>query len=166
MATGDRPYQSQSEGIVIGMHELERLRKKFADVADQLTGDTELASRIGQQQVDAARNRIRYTKRAPNGKRWEPWSEKYRATREGRHSLLVNEGKMADELDYDVPNPLEVHVGSPVPYFRAHLFGNRARGLPARPALDNQPGFADPSDRREIRDILRDIWNREVKKKR
>lgn len=157
-----KPYQADSSGIVIGMHELERLRKKFADVGDLLTTDTELASAIGQQQVDSARNRIRYTKRSPSGKRWASWSKSYAKTREPRHSLLVGEGLMADSLTFDVPSPLEVRVGSPLPYFGAHLYGVPARKLPARPALDTQPGFADPTDRREIRELLRDIWKREI----
>lgn len=163
---GSRPYQSQSEGIVIGMHELERLRKKFGEVGHLLTTDTELAERIGQQQVDAAINRIRYTKMSPAGKKWAPWSESYAKTRQGHHSLLVGEGLMADTMSYEVLSPVEVAVGSPRPYFRAHLRGNPKRGLPARPALDTEPGFKDSTDRREIREILRDIWNREIGKPR
>lgn len=154
----ERPYQSDSSGVVIGMHELEALRKRFAECADQLTGDASLADAIGQQQEDSARRRISETKRGPNGKKWAPWSERYRETRKPKHSLLIGEGDLRDSMTHNVLNNLEVEVGSNMPYARAHLRGNPARGLPARPYLDTEPGFADPQDRRELREVLREFW--------
>ena len=152
--------------IVIGMHELVRLRQRFEKVEDLLTKDDELASRIGQQQVESARYRILDTKVDPKGVRWQAWSERYRkAGRKKNTSLMVRTGAMADSMDYNVINPGAVEVGSPLPYFGAHLYGVPSRNLPQRAALDTEPGFADSSDRREIREILRDIWNREVKKR-
>jgi phage virion morphogenesis protein len=157
----DRPYQADSRGVVIGMHELAALRKRFAEVSDQLTGDAELADAIGDQQANSARKRIRETKRAPDGKRWKPWSESYRKTRLPHHSLLVGRGDLGDSMTHDVRSNTEVAVGSPLVYGRVHLYGSRPGAKPkitARPYLDTEPGFADPSDRAELREILRAFW--------
>lgn len=158
MATSSRPYQAQSGAVVIGTKELEKLRKKFADVAADLTRDTELVEAMGHQQATSAVRRIRETKRSPAGRRWAPWSRGYAKTREPRHSLLVNTGHLADTMTYEVLSPSQVLVGSPMNYAGAHLHGVPKRNLPARPFLDTEPGFADSRDRQELRDILRAFW--------
>lgn len=152
-----RPYQSQSRGIVIGMEQLERLKRGAAALAAN-AHSTQLADAIGQQQEDAARRRIRETKRSPTGKRWEKWSERHADTRSSEHSLLVESGALADSMTHNVIGPLEVQVGSNLEYAAAHLFGVPEHHLPARPYLDTDGGFADPRDREEIRDILREAF--------
>jgi phage virion morphogenesis protein len=160
-----RPYQDSSSAIVIGMKELERLQSNVRDLARALPpNSTLLADRIGQQQEDSARRRIRETKRSPAGKKWKPWSKPYAKTRGPQHSLLVGEGHLADSMTHVVLSPEQVAVGSNLNYASAMLFGVPSMSIPAREYLDTGGGFADPHDRAEIRDILRDLWNREVLK--
>ncbi len=157
----DRPYQAESRGVVIGMHELAALRKRFAEVSEQLTGDADLADAIGDQQESSARRRISQTSRSPAGKAWAPWSERYKKTRRPQHRLLVSSGKLRDSIEHNVLSNLEVEVGSNLGYARVHLYGSapgQKPKIPARPYLDTEPGFADPRDRAELRDILRAFW--------
>ncbi len=154
--------QSEQNAVVIGLHEMERLRARFADLAHAMGETTDLVDAIGDQQVNSAKRRIRETKRAPNGRRWAPWSERYAKTRDARHSLLVNEGNLADSITHEVINPGEVLVGSNLAYAGVHLHGSRNRRTPARPYLDTNGGFADPSDRRELRDVIRAFWEEEL----
>jgi len=158
----DRPYQSETRGVVIGLHEMEKLRKRFGDLQKALGESTELAQLIGDQQVASAQRRIRNTKRDPRGRRWKPWSEAYRKTRKGQHSLLVSSGSLLDSLHAEVVNPGEVHVGSNLRYAGVHLFGGKH--IPQRAYLDAEGGFADSRDRAELRDILRELWQRELKR--
>ena len=152
-----RPYQASSRGIVIGMEQLERLKRGAAAMANAPHAH-QLADHIGQVMEDNARKRIRETKRAPSGKRWKPWSDSYKQTRGPQHSLLVGEGDLADSITHVVHGPLEVEVGSNLDYAAAHLFGLPDQGLPARPFLDTDGGFADASEREEIRDVLREAF--------
>ncbi|PID95877.1 MAG: phage virion morphogenesis protein [Alphaproteobacteria bacterium] len=76
------------------------------------------------------------TKTAPDGAAWVPWSEAYAATREGGHSLLVEEGDLRDSIaSYSMGS--EVHVGSNLIYAAHHHFGGDeiGSGIPARPYL-------------------------------
>jgi phage gpG-like protein len=160
-----RPYQESSSGVVIGMQQWERLQRNVADLQRALPPhSTVLADRIGQQQEDSARRRIRETKRSPSGKRWPVWSPSYRKTRGPEHSLLVDTGALADSMTHVVLSPIEVAVGSNLTYANAMLFGVPHLRIPAREYLDTGGGFADPHDREEIRDLLRELWNREVLK--
>lgn len=156
------PVQGQSQFITIGTRELERLIQRVADAQDADTHG--MLDAIGQQQEDSARKRIHETKKAPDGTRWAPWSASYAKTRGAQHSLLVNEGHLADTMTHRVVNKDSVEVGSNLIYAGRHLFGDfkfvgpvRGGRIPARPYLDTDGGFADPSDRAEIRDIARDF---------
>lgn len=160
--TTTTPRQSEAGAVVIGLHEMVRLRQRFADLAHAMGETSDLVEAIGDQQVNSARRRIRETKRAPNGRRWRAWSERYAKTRDARHSLLVNEGNLADSLTYEVVSPGEVLVGSNLAYAGVHLHGSKNGRTPARPYLDTNGGFADPSDRRELRDVIREFWNEEL----
>jgi phage virion morphogenesis protein len=153
-------YQGGGGAVVIGLHEMERLRKRFADLAHAMGDTTALADAIGDQQEQSARRRIRETKRAPNGKRWKAWSRSYAKTRGPQHSLLVGEGDLADSITHTVVSPLEVQVGSNLAYAGVHLFGSKK--MPQRAFLDTEPGFADQSDRRELREVIRDFWEQEL----
>jgi phage virion morphogenesis protein len=159
-----RPYQSGSGAIVIGLQQLERLKRGALQLAKNAQ-NVELADRIGQQQEDSARRRIRETKSTPSGTKWKPWSKGHAATRGAHHSLLVESGALADSLTHYVVNPLEVQVGSNLVYAAPHLYGSEDGRIPARPFLDAEGGFADTDggfadahDREEIRDILRDAF--------
>jgi len=154
--------QAEQGAVVIGLHEMERLRKRFGDLERAMNDTTALVEAIGEQQVNSAKRRIGETKRSPSGKPWKPWSESYRKTREPQHSLLVNEGHLLSSLTYEPVSPGEVLVGSPLEYAGVHLFGSKDGRTPARPYLDTTGGFADSADRRELRDVIRDFWKQEV----
>jgi phage virion morphogenesis protein len=146
--------QGQNRFITIGTRELERLIQRVALATDADTHD--MLDAIGQQQEDSARRRIGETKMGPNGKRWAPWSASYAKTRGAQHSLLVGEGNLRDSLTHSIIDKSSVEVGSNLVYAGRHLFGDHNGGrIPARPYLDTDGGFADPSDRDEIRDIVR-----------
>lgn len=147
--------QADSSSVVIQMGEFERLISKVRAASD--ADLFPLLDAIGQQQEDAARKRIRDTKQGPDGQRWSPWSPAYSLTRGPQHSLLVGEGNLADSMDHQVDGKTVV-VGSNLVYAGRHLHGDEGEGgIPARPYLDTDGGFADPSDRRELRDIVRDF---------
>lgn len=160
--TTTTPRQSEGGAVVIGLHEMVRLRQRFMDLAHAMGETTDLVDAIGDQQANSAKRRIRETKRAPDGRRWKPWSERYAKTRDARHSLLVNEGHLADSITHEVVNPGEVLVGSNLAYAGVHLFGSQKKNIPARPYLDTNGGFADPSDRRELREVIRAFWEEEL----
>jgi phage virion morphogenesis protein len=148
--------QSTTKAIVIGVRELEALRLKVEAAAHVDLHD--VLDAIGQQQEDAARKRISETKTAPDGTRWAVWSSRYAKTRKGQHSLLRNEGHLADSMDHQVhASEKAVEVGSSMIYAATHLYGDDDRRIPARPYLDTDGGFADSHDREEIRDIVRDF---------
>lgn len=142
--------QSQNATITIGKAQLEQL---IAKVSAATAADTRgLLDAIGQQQEDSARRRIFETKRAPDGKRWKAWSRAYAETRGPQHSLLRDRGALAESLTHAVDGKEAVEVGSNMNYAGALLFGRHAR-----PFLDVEPGFADPHDRDEIRDLVGDF---------
>lgn len=154
--------QSTSRAVVIGVHELEELRKRVTEAAH--ADMFPLLDAIGQQQEDSARRRITQTKRSPEGKAWQPWSRDYAKTRGPQHSLLRSEGHLADSLTHQVIGGEAVDIGSNLVYAGIHLYGSedfvgpvRGGRMPARPYLDTEPGFADSRDRQEICDILRDF---------
>jgi phage virion morphogenesis protein len=80
------------------------------------------------------RQRITSTKTAPDGKKWAPWSEKYAVTRHGGHSLLRNEGDLLDAIQHLVSGDTS-EVGANLEYAATHQYGDRKRGIPARPYL-------------------------------
>jgi phage virion morphogenesis protein len=157
-----RPYQATSQGIVIGLLELEKLKRTFSAAQHALT--THLADAIGEQQVGAARRRILNTNRDPSGKRWAKWSPRYAKTRTAENRILKDTEDLSESMTHNVLSPLEVEVGSNLVYAGAHLYGRPDVKLPARPYLDTDGSFADSVDREEIRDLLRDLWEREVLK--
>jgi phage virion morphogenesis protein len=119
-------------------------------------GLSELLDAVGQQQEDAARKRITDTKKAPDGTSWKAWSRDYAKTRGPQHSLLQGEGDLADTMTHQLDvGSAAVLVGSPMVYAAAQLYGDG--GIPSRPFLDTDGGFADPEDRDEIRDIV-ETW--------
>lgn len=154
--------QNQTGAVVIGLHELEALQKRFQHLSEQLQHDDSLVEQIGDQQANSAKRRIMEAKREPSGQRWKPWSERYRKTvKNPNHSLLRKTGALLDSITYEVRGPWEVEVGSNLEYAGAHLRGTDR--IPARPYLDTEPGFSDPSDRRELREIVRDYLDDVVK---
>lgn len=92
----------------------------------------ELAAAIGEMVVGQTRNRILDEKTSPEGAPWAPWSKRYAAGRDNRHSLLVGRQTLHDSIaSYSAGN--EARVGTNMVYGAIHQFGGR--GIPARPYL-------------------------------
>jgi len=155
--------QNDTRSIVIGVREIQELAARVSRSTDDEMHA--LLDAIGQQQEDSARRRIGETKTAPDGSKWKPWSKEYARTRAAGKSLLRDDGPLMDTLTHVVDGKDAVEVGSNMVYAARHLYGDvavgpiRGRGgrVPARPYLDTEPGFADPHDRAELRDIVRDF---------
>ena len=142
--------------IVIGSRELERLIKALEEPGERVD---RLLDAIGQQQEDSARYRISQTKRAPDGKRWAPWSPRYAATRGPGHSLLRDTGALYDSLTHNVLGRHAVEIGSNM-HYAGHLQEGTKKPdggvlMPARPFLNGEDGIEDSSDRQEIRELVR-----------
>lgn len=140
---------------------MSRLIEISASQLDQLISRVNRASRttmrglldaVGQQQEDAAVNRIQNTKKEPDGTDWREWSVDYAKTRKPQHSQLIESGTLGRAMTHQPVAPDAVEVGSATEYAAAHLFG--FEDIPARPYLDTDGGFADPEDRADLRDIV------------
>jgi len=117
---------------------------------------TDVLDTLGQQQEDAARERIRDTKKSPDGTRWKAWSRSYAKTRESQHSLLRDSGALDNSMTHVVDTAGKaVEIGSNMVYARAQLRGYGK--LPARAYLDEPGEIADPNDRDELRGIVEDF---------
>ncbi len=89
---------------------------------------------IGELLANSAKERIDSEKAAPDGTPWAPWSERYDATRESRHSLLVEEGDLRDSLQ-SYASDEGVVVGTNLVYAATHQLGREEVNIPARPFL-------------------------------
>jgi phage virion morphogenesis protein len=147
--------QGDTRSIVIGVRELQELAARVSRSTDAEMHV--LLDAIGQQQEDSARRRIGETKKAPDGSKWPAWSKRYARTRPAGKSLLQNEGDLLDSMTHVVDGKDAVEVGSNLVYAAIHLFGDDESNIPSRAYLDTEPGFADPHDRSELRDIVRDF---------
>lgn len=95
-----------------------------------------LADAAGALIESSVKARLGETKRAPDGAAWDPWSERYGATRRPGQSLLEAEGDLRDSIQA-LTSPAEVRVGSNLVYAAIHQFGGAdvGRNIPARPYL-------------------------------
>ena len=95
-----------------------------------------LLREIGAELESSARQRIDSGDAlAPDGTAWPEWSESYRTTRRGQHSLLLGEGNLMDSIQSSVDGRGFVEVGSNLTYAATHQFGDDSRNIPARPFL-------------------------------
>jgi phage virion morphogenesis protein len=78
------------------------------------------------------RRRIGSEKRAPSGRAWEAWSDRYAATRTGTQSLLMSDGHLHDSIE-SLVTPDKVTWGSNLVYASTHQDGTD--DVPARPFL-------------------------------
>jgi phage virion morphogenesis protein len=141
--------------IEINTDQLQRLIRKTQTAAsrDDVEG---LLDAVGQTAEDHARKRILQTKRAPDGEAWKPWSDsyaKYRRRQSKPGSLLHQSGDLARRMTHTVDVGSDsVDVGSNMIYAGAQQYGYD--GIPARPYLDTEPGFADSAEADEIQDMV------------
>lgn len=83
------------------------------------------------------RKRLDQEKESPSGESWAPWSESYSERKKGGEQLEES-GQLLDSLQAQSGSD-GVSLGSDLIYAAVHLYGDEARGIPARPYL----GFSD-----------------------
>lgn len=110
-------------GLEVLIHELGRFTRLQMD---------DLGEQLGAEMESQVRRRIQVEKRAPDGSPWAPWSEGYRRTRHGGHSLMRAKGGLLDTIQHVVSGNA-VSVGSNLVYAATHQVGRG--GIPARPFL-------------------------------
>ena len=116
---------------------IKTLQEKQAQIAQAKVTSLQ---RIGQMQVDTAKQRITQTKTGPDGQPWAAWSmatQKERR-RQGNASrgLLWRTGALLQSIQFTIENNV-LRVFSDVPY--AHFLQFGTPKMPARPFL----GFSD-----------------------
>jgi phage virion morphogenesis protein len=89
-----------------------------------------IASEIASQ----TKRRISTEKTSPEGVAWAAWSPKYAAKRHSGQSLLMGEGNLVDDIQYQVSGNEGV-VGSSLIYAATHQIGDDSRNIKARPFL-------------------------------
>lgn len=90
----------------------------------------------GQAIAEDARLRLEDDETAPDGSRWDPWSDNppgqgYASTRGPQHKLLFGDGDLADSIMFKVQTARYV-VGSELDYALVHQFGSKDGRIPAR----------------------------------
>ncbi len=98
------------------------------------------------------RLRISEQKTDPEGKSWEPWSDKYAATRRGGHSLLMSGQDLLDSIQGQA-TATEAEWGSNLVYFPTHDQGDESRGIPQRQML----GLSKENER-DLNDAIEDFF--------
>lgn len=81
-----------------------------------------LLTLIGGEVETQTHHRIRVEQTAPDGSRWDAWSDSYAATRAGSQSLLMSSGALDDSIQSYVKGN-NIHVGSPLAYAGVHQDG-------------------------------------------
>ena len=121
----------------------ERIRQKVERIAG--LDRRKLLDVIGAEVEGQVRRRIESEKAGPDGVPWPLWSERYRATRHGGHSLLEGAGYgggLLGSIDHQVDED-SVEVGTSLLYGATHQFGDDDRNIPARPYLGLSGGNED-----------------------
>lgn len=135
--------------LQVDARELDRVAQALARASLSTKG--KVLDAVGAEVESQVRRRIDEDKTAPDGTDWDEWSESYRKTRDGQHSLLVGEQSLLDSIQYAIAGP-SVDVGSNLVYAATHQYGDPDRNIPARPYL----GLSS-DDERDIMDLVDDI---------
>ncbi len=119
-------------GIRVHLDEgsLRRLQERLKRIQHAPTGS--LLDSIAAEVASQTQRRISTEKTSPEGVPWKAWSTRYAAKRGAGKSLLMNEGNLVDDIQFQVSGN-EAIVGSSLIYAATHQMG---RGkIPARPFL-------------------------------
>lgn len=136
-----------SVSLQVDLSGVERLAKRLERLRHLDTRG--LLDEIGAAVESQTRRRIAEEKESPEGQPWQAWSERYRLTRRGDKSLLMDEGELHDSITYALGLGGDfAEVGSNRVDAAIHQFGGQAgrRGsatIPARPYLGLSEGNLD-----------------------
>lgn len=106
---------------VLGDPELKRIRELVNRLSDPKL-QSQLLDEVGGLVEAQTKNRIADEKTAPDGSKWEAWSEDYAKTRHDNQSLLSGHGDLRESIQFYVDKKA-VHVGSPLLYAGVHNDG-------------------------------------------
>ncbi|TQP97128.1 phage morphogenesis protein [Vibrio cholerae] len=106
---------------VTGTEELARFQKMLDALSNPKLKE-ELLDSLGAVVESQTRRRIADEKSAPDGTKWDSWSNGYAKTRNGNQSLLQGDGDLLDSIQYVVEKN-QVRVGSPLVYAGVHQDG-------------------------------------------
>lgn len=87
--------------LEIDTRPLARMMLRVRGLRVQLQRPAGIMRTAAQGSEEQTRARIHFERRAPDGRRWRPWSAAYARTRKSHHSLLIDTSTMVDELDSD-----------------------------------------------------------------
>lgn len=135
--------------LQVDARELERVTHALAGTSLKIKENVLIG--VGAEIESQVRKRIDEDKTAPDGTDWEVWSESYRKTRRGQHSLLVGHGELLDSIQHAVTGG-SVDVGTNLIYAPTHQYGDPERNIPERPFL----GLSS-DDTYDIMDLVDDI---------
>lgn len=96
-----------------------------------------LLDQLAELMLTQNRKRLDQEKESPDGEPWAPLSPEY-AARKGGGEILEESGQLLDSIQAQSGSD-GVSLGSNLVYAAVHLYGDEARGIPARPYL----GFSD-----------------------
>lgn len=157
-----------SLAIIAESPALSRLNRRMREFSRTLSkaGGRVLLEAVGAIVESQTRRRIADEKTAPDGKKWEEWSEAYAASKHGAddshephpgalresqgHSLLVLDGGLLDSIQFLVTGE-EVQVGSNLEYARRQNAQRPFLGL----SRDNE---------REVVEIIDDFLDDQIKR--
>lgn len=121
-------------GLTYDLSGVAMLRQKVEQMGDM--DRRRLLDIVGATVESQVRRRIENDKADPDGTAWEPWSDRYAATRHSGHSLLESSGMMLGSMTYTVALAGDqVEVGSNMIQAATHQFGDPDRNIPARAYL-------------------------------
>lgn len=128
-----------SRDLEIDLSRLLPIRRRL-ELLSRLRMD-QLLEVLGSEQESQVRRRIHEEKTAPDGEKWDEWSEGYAARRPSRGGLLELDGGLVESIAYALDGDTLV-VGSDLVYARVHqegsVYGPLQKGqgrIPARPYL-------------------------------
>lgn len=105
---------------------------------------TGLMENLSEKMYEQTRDRLYYTKTAPDGTPWAPWSERYDNFRKHHKKHPYSGGKLILSSDlfktiYSSRTKTTAVVGSNRQYANTHQEGNPNKNIPARPFLGTSP---------------------------
>jgi len=105
-----------------------RISNKLRSAQAKLRNMADLMNGIGVLVEAQTKRRLMDEKTAPDGSRWEPWSDDYAKTRGPQHSLLIGHQDLFDSIEH-FETSSEVSVGSDKAYANRQNHARQFLGL-------------------------------------
>lgn len=136
--------------LSVDISQLEAVRRGLEGASKDMKGA--ILDAVGAELESSTVRRIDEEQASPDGQDWPIWSERYRETRTGQHSLLIGEGALINSITHIVDGRGFIDVGSNLIYAATHQFGDPDRNIPERPYLG-----VSASDENVVGAIIADV---------